>query len=268
MLGLKGQLDLSYLPDYKKKEVTALLDIFREIDKKIDLFRAKASLSCVPGCGNCCRDACVGVSVLEVQPLAVYLLQSKKADHWLERINPEDERARCVFYSREQLSNGGHCSVYPYRPLLCRLFGFASRVTEKKDREIMLCKEIKNYFPQEVQRVQSQSKIKSYSPVSSEFAIKAYGVSMDLANDFRNINIAVKRAVEIIGYHEDLFRKYRKKGSEQTWLTRTFRKKFRDSNLKGTRKKLSKFKYRNRKDKTSLLTNLAADSARAPESSA
>ena len=192
------------LPKVQQKEIRGLLKIYRQIDKDIAAFKKRTALSCLPACGECCRTACVYVSVLEMQPVAAHLWETGEMDYWLDKIDRKDERAACVFYSAEVLENGGHCRIYPFRPLLCRLFGFSGRENKRQKVELMLCGRMKAARPEQVARVEALPEKKVRVPLSMNYLMKTYAVSPQLANEGLNINLAFAKAAERIGLYGEL----------------------------------------------------------------
>jgi len=80
----------------------------------------------------------VEASPSEMLPLAAELYRRGEAEVWLEKLeNAEDV---CVFFAKDPNSDWkGRCSVYPWRPSLCRLFGFSSRKNKNGRPELVKC---------------------------------------------------------------------------------------------------------------------------------
>ncbi|HOY09473.1 MAG TPA: YkgJ family cysteine cluster protein [Candidatus Omnitrophota bacterium] len=196
---------LRFLPLRKRKEIETLLNIYKEVDQKLDKFKQRSDLHCLSGCGQCCRKACVSCSVLEMQPLAAFLWIKGGLVPWLDRINMNDEQATCVFYSQDSLDNSWHCQIYPFRPLICRLFGFCSRENKARKNELMLCWRIKEGLeqdpPEKARHVFAQG---AHAPVYYNYFMKTYAVSPDLADQSMNINLAFAKAAQLIGYYGEL----------------------------------------------------------------
>jgi uncharacterized protein len=192
------------LPKLKEKEIQDLLKIYRQIDRKVAVFKKKSALECIPGCGECCRAAGVCASVLEMQPAARHLWEKGALDFWLDKIDLKDDKSPCVFYSAAVLDNGGHCHIYPFRPLICRLFGFSGRRNKKEKTELMVCNRMKAAYPALVTQVAAMVEEALQPPLFTNYIMKIYAVSLNLANESLNVNIAFAKAAEIIGYHGGL----------------------------------------------------------------
>jgi len=96
------------------------------------------SFDCQKGCAACCRRA-EGVSLTtnDYQRIADRLGKSdfaKSIDHPLFTHRLEVREKRCTF-----LSENKSCSIYPFRPLLCRLYPFQVHI--KWDGRILWCLE-------------------------------------------------------------------------------------------------------------------------------
>lgn len=190
---------LRLLPKNKRREINGMMKLYKRIDRDMARLRRKTGLMCVPYCGECCKKACVAASALELQPLAVHILQAGTHDHWLRKIDPDDARAPCVFYSPYTLANGGHCHAYEFRPLLCRLFGFSARYNKYQKRELMLCREIKEHDYQGAAKAQDSPSAAVYAPVSTHYLIQAGALSSGGALQCVNINQAFVQALDAIG---------------------------------------------------------------------
>jgi len=98
-------------------------------------------LRCPEGCGSCCESFIPDILPIEADYLADWLLRTDPAR--AERVAAWSRISAlppCPFHEADR--EGGHCSVYPARPLICRLFGFSS-IRDKQGREAFsLCKEM------------------------------------------------------------------------------------------------------------------------------
>ena len=117
------------------------LEGLREIYERIDAEQAASlaaiaargeGLSCPADCGTCCEGFVPDILPVEARYLAAWLLRERPA--LAARVLAWDdggapEAPPCPFHEPER--PGGHCGVYPGRPLVCRLFGFAA----VRDRE-------------------------------------------------------------------------------------------------------------------------------------
>ncbi len=118
-------------------QLASLRRLYARIDAEQDQSRAAIAaaggeLACPPGCGSCCEGFIPDVVPIEARCLADWLLRERpdlaeRAHSWAEKGAPREPP--CPFH--ESGREGGCCGVYSARPLICRLFGFAS----VRDRE-------------------------------------------------------------------------------------------------------------------------------------
>ncbi len=131
------------------RPAAAVRALYRRLDRRIASFRRASGLGCPPGCGECCLSPEVEATVLEMLPLALDLRRRGLLEPTLARLGPGGEPPRpCLFYSPAPLGAfGGHCSVYPWRPLLCRLFGFAAVAGPEGRPELAVCGRMRAALP-------------------------------------------------------------------------------------------------------------------------
>lgn len=154
---------------------------------------------CPEFCGECCKNPRVEATVLECLPLAYELLRNGRAEEVLDRLEKIDEDTPCIFY-RETPESGGHCGVYSYRALVCRLFG-ASVFVDKKGRRLpILCKTMKA-LPE------AASASPELLPVGSDYAFRIENIDPDYGTRKYQINVAVRKALQTAGirnYYEGI----------------------------------------------------------------
>jgi Fe-S-cluster containining protein len=104
--------------DYRR-----LHEIASEADARTDAWARREGLGCPRGCGTCCEGYVPDCLPVEAEYLALYLLAEKPqtASRMLE-LWAGPAPTGCPLYDP---TPPFHCSVYPARPLVCRLFAFA-----------------------------------------------------------------------------------------------------------------------------------------------
>lgn len=108
----------------------AVLAVYDEVDDAVRRLRAESGLVCAARCGACCMTSSVECSVLELLPLTLQLWSSGRGEAMLERLEACGPESFCVFYDSVPSNTAvGHCTCYPYRPTVCRLFGSGAAVT-------------------------------------------------------------------------------------------------------------------------------------------
>ncbi len=178
-----------------------VLQRYHVIDHKIKIFRVRTGLRCPLGCGICCDSTRVEASVLECLPLAWEIFRRRKEERISLAVedNQREADSRCVLFCSDEGAAGlGRCSYYPFRPLVCRLFGYAARRDKTGRPELRLCK---------VMREQSsENSILSNLPDTHHMDPPVYQdcflqiASIDPAKGFRlsPINAALKAALDYV----------------------------------------------------------------------
>ena len=181
--------------------VTRVLCIYEDFDKTIARLPAQFGMHCPPGCGTCCTSAKVEATVLEMLPLAAELWRSGEAEMLLGSYSDRPLPKGCLFFTPDELQfNHGRCRVYPFRPTLCRLFGYAAVRTKTDTRTFAACKLIKTLIPQTVIDVQEYLDGGGEMLLFTEAAqrIATIEPSLDIR---RPINEALFAALEKMGMH-------------------------------------------------------------------
>lgn len=118
------------LPDcLLKQRLQTLSEIYDEANQAVRNFSDDSGLNCSFGCGSCCEDFIPDILPVEAAMVAVYLATSQPQRAYQLAALPlepqlfSSNRKGCPLYSQD---NPYHCSVYEARPLICRMFPFAS----------------------------------------------------------------------------------------------------------------------------------------------
>lgn len=183
------------LSHYNKQRILEILKIYREIEKKSLLFNKSSGVYCPDGCGECCNNPDVEVSTLEVLPLAMHLWKTGKALETLEILDTTiDKKAPCIFFKKdERVSWKGRCIVYKYRFLVCRLFGYYKTKDKNGNYTWGACRILKRNYPNIVMN-------RSEIPAISEYSMRILSLSTDFEGRLLPVNLAVKHAIESIGF--------------------------------------------------------------------
>lgn len=173
--------------------------IFQEIDRQTATLQAATGLHCPPGCGCCCENPEVETTVLEMMPLALELWQRGEVLQWIERSQAVEERGPCVFYHPDPFVPGnGRCSVYSWRPTICRLFAFATVTNKQGQPELAACVRQKEIMPEIIQK--AKEAIANGLDAANFFQISIQVAMLDpSASQPLPINQALKLALERVG---------------------------------------------------------------------
>jgi uncharacterized protein len=188
-------------------KVRAVQRVYTKLDREISKVQLESGMHCLSGCGECCKKPDIEATPLEFLPLALKLYDDGKAESFLEELQNNSSSTCHVF--RPYVTNfGGLCNEYPYRGLICRLFGFTARRDKEGKPEIVTCKLIKTHQEKEYQQAIDNIKNGKRIPIMSEFYTRLSSIDPSLAQ-FYPINKAMEVAVETV-LHYYAYRKRRK----------------------------------------------------------
>lgn len=107
---------------YAAEGMASLVTLYAKIEEETRRFCSEYAIACASGCGTCCEHFMPDITALEARLLASYLLLAKREGALLSELvsSREQTTGPCPLYQAE---DPYHCSVYPARPLICRLFG-------------------------------------------------------------------------------------------------------------------------------------------------
>ncbi len=186
---------------YVAEKVNDVLNLYAEVDGKIEEFKKVSSLKCVSGCGRCCENPKISITVLEVFPLACKLWQDKTAPAILAQIANGAIEGVCVFYQPDAIVAGsGRCGVYALRPLLCRLFGFSAKMDKYGNPSLVTCSVMKNHCVQEYEQVNKKLCERTLVvPRMQEYGMQLLYIDSYWAREQLPINQAIRIALEKVG---------------------------------------------------------------------
>jgi Fe-S-cluster containining protein len=188
-------------------KIRAVQRVYMRLDREIAKLQSESGLHCLSGCGECCKKADIEATPLEFLPLALKLYDEGKAEQAYEEIKEKSDSLCYVF--RPYVTNfGGMCVEYPYRGLICRLFGFTARLNKEGTKELVTCKLLKTQETEAYQRAITNIKNGKPVPIMSEFYTRLSVIDPSL-NDFYPINQAMAKALEVV-LHYYAYRRRRK----------------------------------------------------------
>lgn len=179
-----------------EEKVAAVQEVFEKLDREIAAFQDNTTLHCKFNCGKCCFKPDIEASVLEFLPFAYHLYQTDKALDWYQNLK-ESSSNLCLILDPNK--NGqGLCTEYPYRGLICRLFGYSARTNKYGKRELVTCQIIKTEQASEYEAAEKRIAEGGSVPVMSDYYMQLLAIDDQLAREFFPINQAIKRAIEVI----------------------------------------------------------------------
>lgn len=182
------------------QKYSELFDVYARLDKQIHIFQQKSQLHCLPGCGQCCENPHVEATVFEMMPLAIELWNNGEAEECLQKIDSIDGKGQCVSYLPDPRGGGkGRCSVYSFRPLICRLFGFTADTDKTGKPRLVTCRNIKSDQPKEYERAQRMIDENYPVPVMADYAREISRIDPAEGVKMMPINTALRIALEKVG---------------------------------------------------------------------
>lgn len=179
------------------RKVRAVERLFDRLDTEIMEFQAQSGIHCVAGCGKCCTKPDIEAATLEFLPLAYHWFLEGKAEEMLEKLNSENT-AICTVYSPLSLENqiSGSCSMYKYRGLICRLFGYGASRDKYGQLRLVTCKIIKEQQVESYEKAVELMRQNEYVPIFSDYYKNLLQIDFKIGGEIRPINQAIIAALE------------------------------------------------------------------------
>jgi Fe-S-cluster containining protein len=188
-------------------KVRAVQRVYIKLDREISKVQLESGMHCLSGCGECCKKPDIEATPLEFLPLALKLYDDGRAESFLVELQ-NNQSSTCHVFRPYVTNFGGLCNEYPYRGLICRLFGFTARRDKEGKPEIVTCKLIKTHQEKEYQQAIDNIKNGKRIPIMSEFYTRLSSIDPSLSQ-FYPINKAMEVAIETV-LHYYAYRKRRK----------------------------------------------------------
>jgi Fe-S-cluster containining protein len=184
------------LPERTIRLMEELQAVWAQINQGTAALQRRSGLACPPGCGKCCNAPTVESSMPELLPLACDLWRRGEAGDYIQFLEAQPDEKICLFYrphpaNREQ----GYCSAYSLRPSICRLFGFAGRISKHGRRQLNACEVHKHTQPELVAAANANGEM----PLFEQFYMRIAGLEPELDWTLMPINQALPAALKKIG---------------------------------------------------------------------
>jgi len=177
-----------------------VLGLYSEMDRQTAEFRTATGLHCPPGCGQCCESSTSEATAIEMLPAAEELFSRGEAQQWLKDIASVRETERCVLFQPDRLTPGnGDCQLYPFRPSVCRLFGFAAMRNKDGKPVLLTCCRQKEQIPVLVKGAQEAISRGMAVPSFDYFFLQMVALEPSLGRQRVPINQALHLALERYG---------------------------------------------------------------------
>ncbi len=185
-----------------KSKASAVEKVFNQLDKKIAAMQEKTGLHCLQGCGACCKKPDIEATILEFFPLAYSFYLQGNLEEMLDEMDRREGDPTCInFTPFAQDANGGFCSQYKHRGLICRLFGYSARRDKYGDHVLVTCKLLKESQAAIVEKINQDLKKGKKIPIISNQYDKLKSIDYNLSDKTYPINQAIKKALEYVALY-------------------------------------------------------------------
>lgn len=177
-------------------KIRSVKRVFRQLAIHSSLFRKESKLQCISSCTACCAKPDIEATILEFLPAAYDSYLDGSYVEVLENIERYQSAGdnTCIFY--QPLNGGGGCMNYQNRGMICRLFGFSSKLNKAGKREFVSCRFIKEIADPSILQASIDK-----APDMSAYYMKLFGIDPKLSIQYYLVNEAVRRALEMVLMH-------------------------------------------------------------------
>lgn len=121
------------------QRIKKIRKVYDELEEKQKKFCDRFKIHCESGCGKCCENYNPDITEVEAEYLAFGLISEGMDEKIMELLETKDNNSvYCPLYNFND--NEHHCSVYKWRPLICRLFGATASMNKEGHPCFRQCK--------------------------------------------------------------------------------------------------------------------------------
>lgn len=176
-----------------------ILTLYNEIEHNTRLVKTAFSMECPRGCCICCAASSVNIeaSVLEMLPVCIHLYETNTYRFWMNKT----QTGKFPFYNANS-NEAGCCSVYFYRPLVCRLFGFSFMKNKYGAIVPVACSTLKKQFnaQKETNAVSPEA-----LPLMSTFSLQAMMIDPTIGTNRYPIDESFIKTMHYVIYKLELY---------------------------------------------------------------
>jgi Fe-S-cluster containining protein len=159
-----------------------VLELYGAADQAVVIYQQASGLGCPGGCVQCCY--------------------SEKVELILKRIEKQDSSRQCILFRPDLSSNeAGGCTLYPFRALICRLFGFAGNTDRNGVPQLARCRNMP--LPAPVRR-QTGPETQIKMPLFHSYGLAITAMHPHLGTLRKPINESLYEALAKVGLILDL----------------------------------------------------------------
>jgi len=181
------------------KKVRAVENIYQSLEKEIARFQQNSNFKCIENCHACCTKKDIEANPLEFLPLAYHLYKNQQAYTFLESLEQRSEDPVCALFN--PFHTQGACSLYQYRGLICRLFGFSAAIDKNEKKNLITCKLLKTQKISEYKNAQLLINKGFPVPHTSKYYMKLYAIDLKLSSQYYPVNKAIEHAIETVLFY-------------------------------------------------------------------
>ena len=177
-------------------------EVFDELQIETDRFISQSKVRCIAGCGHCCTNPQVSASVTEFLPLAFDLYYKGQVEEFLSLLDTAGENSYCVILKKMTVdADAGQCSNYYNRGLICRLFASSARKNKIGEKELLICRKIKEHQKDAYEAAAVSINQGMEVPLSTDYYTRLYNIDFNLTQEQLPINLAIRKAIEEVLRH-------------------------------------------------------------------
>ncbi len=181
-----------------------VLRTYRDLDRQVRDFKLRSGLRCGMRCGVCCGSPHVEATALECLPLARAIFRRGREEGIsliLDQHLSEGIHGCALYLPDSEDSELGRCSFYPFRPLICRLFGYAARRNKYGKPELSFCKVMQNSRSEDQISIPADALECFNPPIYQTAFLRIACLEPAIGFRLQPINNALREAMEYIYWH-------------------------------------------------------------------
>lgn len=196
-----------------------VVELYGAADQAVAAYQQASGLGCPAGCVQCCYSEKVEATVLEMIPAAFHLFRTGQAEPVLKRLEMQESSRQCILF-RADLSTAapGGCTLYPFRALICRLFGFAGNTDRGGVPQLARCR----HMPLATVALQGTNPESGGTmPLFHSYGLALTAMHPYLGTLRKPINNALSEALAKVGLIRDL-ETVPAESNDNTWMVHTY----------------------------------------------
>lgn len=133
-------------------------------------------------------------TIIEMLPIAEMLHNGADGIDWTQKLDAGKEEKPCLFFQPDAtVLTDGYCRVYSLRPLVCRLFGFASFRNKNGTPKTVVCRRMRQLMTDDRERLDLMI---DTAPAFVDYSIRVSTLHPELGSRLYPINYAAYAAFE------------------------------------------------------------------------